>query len=326
MEFIDVYHLPSGRIFKFKTDDGFEIESTEMRDVKTKSKEHFEVRNSDNPRIIWKHIDPYINKWLLTVSTQKGCVHKCKFCDVAQLGFHGNLTTEEITEQIRKIIIYTPYVNECKKVKIGFARMGEPAHNLDNVLKAMKMLPEISESYVKDFKWLPCFNTILPIKIIGRTSATQVLKEVIEFKEKVYNGFLHLQLSCNSTDEKARKELFGGADVLPLADMIDIINKEKITNRTVTLNFIVMENTPIEISELKKMGIDSSKVSIKLIPMNRTDNAEKHGLKTYANYSCYEKLIQLGEEFAKEGFKTVVDSIAKCEEAGLCCGQLVKYE
>lgn len=29
-------------------------------------------------------------KWVATISTQKGCPMKCKFCDVPRFGFHGN--------------------------------------------------------------------------------------------------------------------------------------------------------------------------------------------------------------------------------------------
>lgn len=324
MKISNVYYLPSGRIFKFRLDDGFEIESTEMRDVSTAKKIDAEVRNTTDVKTIWKHIVPFEDKWLLTVSTQKGCVHKCKFCDVAPLGFHGNLSTEEILEQVDYILRYTPYVTKSKKVKIGFARMGEPAHNIYNVLEAMKSLPNLSKFYDKQFNWLPCFNTILPKKTILNWSGDKILNEILITKEEVFNGFMHLQISCNSTNEKQRKQLFGGASVIPISEIIKIINSYKITNRTVTLNFIVMENIDINIKELLSMGIDNKKISIKLIPMNQTNEAKSNKLKTYANYASYSKLIKLGKLFSKVGFNVVVDTIAKCEEAGLCCGQLVK--
>jgi adenine C2-methylase RlmN of 23S rRNA A2503 and tRNA A37 len=75
MEIKDVLYLPSGRIFIQKTDDGYVIESTEMRDVSVDGKLHIKVRETQNPQEIWKHIVPYKDKWLLTVSTQKGCTH-----------------------------------------------------------------------------------------------------------------------------------------------------------------------------------------------------------------------------------------------------------
>jgi len=315
--------LPSGRVFLSETDDGYLIESTEMRDVAVNGKEHESVRNSLDPHVIWKHLVNYEDKWLLTVSTQKGCTHNCQFCDVAPLKFKGNLSYEEICDQVRMLIECTPYVQESNKVKIGFARMGEPAHNLGNVLMAIQDLPFISSGMGRNFDWLPCFNTILPVMASG-ISCDKVLDEVICVKEMDYDGGLHLQISCNSTDESTRKELFGGAEVMPIKDIIEYINYKSITNRTVTLNFIVMDGVEVDVQKLKGYGINGEKFTVKLIPLNKTNNANTNNLETYANYSNYEKLVKLGEDFNKIGVQTVVDAIAKCEEAGLCCGQLAQ--
>lgn len=312
-----VLYLPSGRIFLAEL-DGYTIEFTEMRDVSIDGKLHAEVRESQDPRIIWKHLVDYEDKWLLTVSTQKGCAHSCQFCDVAKLPFRGNLEVSEIYRQIRCIIDCTPYVRKSKKVKIGFARMGEPAWNLKHVLSAIKYLPELSADMGKDFNWLPCFNTILPEQI------PDAIEEVAEVKESVYDGFLHLQISCNSTDEWQREKLFGGAKVIMLDRIIDIVNKLKITNRTVTLNFIVMEGIEVSVDRLRKMGLNKDKFTVKLIPLNKTYNAESNGLETYANYSNYDKLLELKKEFEQNSIPVVVDAIARCEEAGLCCGQLAQ--
>jgi 23S rRNA (adenine2503-C2)-methyltransferase len=293
-----------------------------MRDVSVNGKEHYEVRNTLDSHIIWKHLKPYLDKWLLTVSTQKGCPHKCKFCDVTQLGFSGNLTQEQILEQVEFILNATPYVKDCNKAKIGFARMGEPSHNLDNVLGAIRELPHLSYRMDRNFKWLPCFNSILPKSVMGGYTAYDVIDRVIEMKEKYYGGYLHFQLSINSTEENMRKILFGGANVLELENIIGYINKQKITNRTVTLNFIVMEDVKIDVDYLKKIGVNGNKFNVKLIPLNETTRGVDNSLKTYANYTNYDKLQDLGNTFNKEGIPTVIDAIAKCEEAGLCCGQL----
>lgn len=323
MKIENVLYLPSGRVFIMRTDDDYFIEATEMRDVAVSGKENYEVRNSDDPHVIWKHLKPFSDKWLLTVSTQKGCTHNCKFCDVANLPFKGNLTKEEIIQQVKILLENTPYVSESSKVKIGFARMGEPAHNLMNVLSAMQALPEISNDMDKSFDWLPCFNTILPRKVNG-ADAINVLRRLLSFKENVFNGRLHLQLSMNSTDEDKRKELFGGADVLTTEEIIKEVNKWNVTSRTVTLNYIVMDGVEVDVDKLRRMGIDKDKFAVKLIPLNATDNSKDNDLETYANYKNYEKLEKLGKQFNDIGVPTVIDAIAKCEEAGLCCGQIVQ--
>ena len=317
MEIKDMLYLPSGRIFIQETDDKYIIESTEMRDVSVDGKTHIKVRETQDPKEIWRHLVEYEKKWLLTVSTQKGCTHSCKFCDVANLPFKGNLSQKEIEEQVINLLTCSPYVDRSSKVKIGFARMGEPAWNIDNVLNAMRNLPLISSELNRKFEWLPCFNTILPQK-------ANVLEQVIDFKESVYKGRLHLQISCNSTNEQQRKYLFGGANVITTDEIISIVNKKEITNRTVTLNYIVMQGIEVSVDKLKKMGLKKDKFVVKLIPLNHTNNADNNNLKTVANYSNYEKLVSLRDKFIKNNIPVVVDAIAKCEEAGLCCGQLAQ--
>jgi len=324
LKYKNAFYLPSGRIFLLETKDGFKIECTEMRDVAVDGKLHKNVRNSTDPHVIWNHLVDYKDKWLLTVSTQKGCTHKCHYCDVADLGFHGNLSADEIAGQIEFLLDATPYMKETQKAKIGFARMGEPAHNLINVLDVIRSLNYISNEMDRKINWLPCFNSILPRKTSQGISGFDVIDRVLETKEKYYDGFLHFQISVNSTDEQKRKELFNGADVLSIEEIVKYINKQDIKNRTITLNFIVMQDVPIDIDYLENIGLNGDKFAVKLIPLNNTINAQNNDLHTYANYNNYEDLVSLSNKFKSKGIPVIYDAIAKCEEAGLCCGQLVQ--
>jgi len=320
-EIENVMYLPSGRIFLLRGGKCV-IECTEMRDVSVDGKLHAEVRTSLDPHVIWRHLVPFEEKWLLTVSTQYGCPHKCQFCDVGNMDFLGNLSYEEMAAQIQVILRNSPYVKKCRKTKIGFARMGEPAHNLVNVLDVMGDLPEISKAEGADLRWLPCFNTILPRKC--RYSPEDVIERVTEMKEKHYDGFLHFQLSCNSTDEEKRRELFGGSEVMTIEEIVSYFDRMQLTTRTVTLNFIVMKGVEVSVRKLKKMGLNSDKFCVKLIPLNNTIARQNNNLETFANYENYSDLLALKDEFEREGVPVVVDAIAKCEEAGLCCGQLAQ--
>jgi adenine C2-methylase RlmN of 23S rRNA A2503 and tRNA A37 len=317
MKIKDVLYLPSGRIFLVDC-NGYTIECTEMRDVNIQGKIHNEVRRSMDPRVVWKHLVPYQKKWLLTVSTEKSCIYKCQFCSCPSLPYKGGLTLNEITGQIDLLLQNTPHLKQCDKVKIGFARMGEPGRNLDNVLAAIKLLPTISANHLRDFRWLPCFNSIVP------ADCTDLIDRVVEVKERNYNGFLHFQISCNSTDEDTRRNLFGGAKVIPIEEIVKKVNTLNITNRTVTLNFIVMKGVEVDPLKLKRMGLTNDKFVVKLIPLNTTPRAEEYGLETYANYDNYEDLEELKRQFEQNNIPVVIDAIAKCEEAGLCCGQLAQ--
>lgn len=68
------------------------------------------------------------------VSTQSGCRMGCSFCVTGRYGFRGNLTAGEIVNQI----IALPHSG--KVTHIVFMGMGEPMDNLENVIKACKII------------------------------------------------------------------------------------------------------------------------------------------------------------------------------------------
>ena len=75
----------------------------------------------------------------LCISSQAGCAMGCVFCATGQLGFHRNLGTGEIVEQV------VHYARELAQLgrnvtNIVVMGMGEPFHNYDAVMAAIKRL------------------------------------------------------------------------------------------------------------------------------------------------------------------------------------------
>jgi 23S rRNA (adenine2503-C2)-methyltransferase len=70
----------------------------------------------------------------LCVSTQVGCAVGCRFCMTGKSGLIRQLSSLEIVAQV----VLARRLRPVKKVV--FMGMGEPAHNLDNVLEAIKLL------------------------------------------------------------------------------------------------------------------------------------------------------------------------------------------
>ena len=68
------------------------------------------------------------------VSTQSGCRMGCPFCVTAKYGFKGNLSAGEIVNQIISI------PDAGKITHVVFMGMGEPMDNLENVLKACRII------------------------------------------------------------------------------------------------------------------------------------------------------------------------------------------
>ena len=70
----------------------------------------------------------------LCVSSQIGCRMNCSFCATGRNGFHGNLSTHDIINQILAIPESTSLTN------VVFMGMGEPLDNLTPVLKSIEIL------------------------------------------------------------------------------------------------------------------------------------------------------------------------------------------
>lgn len=70
----------------------------------------------------------------LCVSTQVGCAVGCVFCMTGQGGLVRQLGSAEIVAQVALARLLRP------ARKVVFLGMGEPAHNLDNVLEAIELL------------------------------------------------------------------------------------------------------------------------------------------------------------------------------------------
>jgi 23S rRNA (adenine2503-C2)-methyltransferase len=70
----------------------------------------------------------------LCVSTQVGCAVGCRFCMTGQGGLLRQLGSAEIVAQVALARARRPVR------KVVFMGMGEPAHNMDNVLEAIELL------------------------------------------------------------------------------------------------------------------------------------------------------------------------------------------
>lgn len=315
-ELVKEYKYPSGSVYvSYNKEKDFYIETTSMQDVDTKKKSQEIIMTSDG-EIVRQNLVPINEKWLIAISTQFGCPHKCQFCLVPELGFHGNLTSEQMWEQLELVFSQHPEVTYSDKIKVGFARMGEPFWNWQNILQVMREM----KTYKDGFTFLPCYNTIMPKgKSYGKTSLEVLSEDVMAAKEYL-DGFMHIQISTNSTNEEERQRLFGGAQVYSIKEIANIMNNVPNNNRLVTLNFIC--GAGWEIDPNKLYGLNPDVFCIKITPLNITSKTEKSGLEDAIKWN-WENMNKIKENIeGKCGLKVITDVAAK-EELPLCCGNLV---
>lgn len=261
-------------------------------------------------------------KWVATISTQKGCLMKCKFCDVPKYGFYGNVSIKELSYQI-ETIIKNEEVKQTERFNVHFARMGEPTWN-KNVLDFSLILKDLVKKCGLKAKTVhPVISTMLP-------KANKNLKEYIlkwcEIKNEFYNGEAGLQFSINSTDDEQRNELFDGKS-LSLHEISELAKELPMPKgRKYTLNFPVTAQTILDAKKLS-MLFDKSKFIVKITPIHETNSAIENGFEVsgYSDYDVYRKFEM---PLLNEGWDVIVFVPSKEEDSDrITCGNaLISYE
>jgi 23S rRNA (adenine2503-C2)-methyltransferase len=78
----------------------------------------------------------------ICVSSQVGCAVNCQFCLTALLGLKRNLSAGEIVGQVITVLNDQNVDLERARLNIVFMGQGEPFHNYDNWIKAVRLLVE----------------------------------------------------------------------------------------------------------------------------------------------------------------------------------------
>ena len=255
------------------------------------------------------------DKWVIIISCLVGCPVQCLMCDAGR-SYSGKLSKEEIFEQIDYLVNkrFPSGSIKTKQFKIQFTRMGEPAYNPE-VLEALEELPE---RYNVEGLLMPSVSTIGP-SICG-----DFFEKLTEIKSRLYpDGNFQMQFSIHTTDIGKRDVLIP-APKMTFEEIARFGEKffEK-GDRKVTLNFVVMDEYPID-PEVIKSHFDSSIFVIKLTPLNPTGNAKINSLKSGINPHDDNAAYSLINELGELGYDTIL-SIGELEEneIGSNCGQYV---
>ncbi|HUU01409.1 MAG TPA: radical SAM protein [Myxococcota bacterium] len=254
-------------------------------------------------------------KWIINLSTQFGCPVGCPFCDAA-LDYFGNPTVEELLAQVRWALDRHPqYAASCQKLKVHFARMGEPSLN-DAVLTAIDRLPELIHS---PGLWA-CVASMAPR---GRE---EWFERLLEIKERRFRGHFQLQFSVQSTDEAQRERL------IPMShwklEQLAVFGEKFFCDgdRKVTLNFALARDVSFDAGVIERL-FDPRRFAVKLTPVNPTAAGKQNGFSTILR-SEQESLLNVSREQLLAGGYDIVISIGDEREDGIGsnCGQAVRVE
>jgi len=188
------------------------------------------------------HDGPYIESVLmpdkdrltLCISSQAGCPAQCRFCATGKLGYKRNLKAGEIVDQF----LQAQALSETRISNIVFMGMGEPMLNLDNVLKACRIInddygPSLSQKKI----------TISTVGIV------RGMKKFVEVANK-----LGLALSLHSADEEIRQRIMPVAKKNNLADiMAETKRYTQLSGRRVSFEYLLLGGVNDSIADAKKL-------------------------------------------------------------------------
>ena len=134
----------------------------------------------------------------LCVSTQLGCAVGCVFCMTGREGLLRQLGSAEIVAQVALARTMRPVK------KVVFMGMGEPAHNLDNVIEAIELLGTAGGIGHKNL----VFSTVGDLRVFEQLPRMQVKPA--------------LALSLHSTRPELRAQLMPRAPHIAPAELVDL--------------------------------------------------------------------------------------------------------
>jgi 23S rRNA (adenine2503-C2)-methyltransferase len=178
--------------------------SIEKRYASADGTKRYLLRLADN-RTVESVLMPEDKRDTVCISSQAGCPVDCRFCLTALMGLERNLTAGEIVGQVLLLAREHGLREAGHRLNVVMMGMGEPLLNLENVLKATRLLTE------KDgFGLSPRRITVSTSGIIPKIE--QMGREPIRPQ---------LAISLNASTEEQRRELMPITKKYHLRDLME---------------------------------------------------------------------------------------------------------
>jgi 23S rRNA (adenine2503-C2)-methyltransferase len=187
------------------------------------------------------------------ISTQVGCAMACAFCLTGKMGLVRNLTTGEITGQVRVLADALDLRGET--FNIVLMGMGEPLHNYDNVMKSLRILAN-----EHGFALPPRRVTL---STVGLLPALEKLS-----REPIMPN---LAISLHAPTDRQRGELvplnrkYGVAEIIAACKRFPVRKRSRITFEYVLLAGV--NDSPADARALARL-LAGVKAKVNLIPLN----------------------------------------------------------
>ncbi len=187
------------------------------------------------------------------VSTQVGCAMACAFCLTGKMGLVRNLTAGEIVGQVR--VLAGALGLRDKPFNIVLMGMGEPLHNYDETMKALRIL--------SDTEGLGVPPRRVTLSTVGLLPAVERLA-----REPIMPN---LAISLHAPTDAQRGELVPINTKYPIADIIAVCKRFPLKKRArITFEYVLLagvNDRPEDARNLAKL-LAGVKSKVNLIPLN----------------------------------------------------------
>ncbi len=201
------------------------------------------------------------------VSTQAGCAYGCTFCATGQMGFDRHLSPGEIVAQVlhfARELRHDPWVapdgqSIDRVTNLVFMGMGEPLHNYDNTLKAVRILnmPE----------GLNIGARHMTISTVG------LVPGIFRLAEEPLQ--VNLAISLHAPNNAMRLRTMPVTRKYPIEDVLDAVKRYVAkTNRQVTFEYVLLAGVNDSTEHARELGMLLAPLRqlghVNLIPVNAT--------------------------------------------------------
>jgi 23S rRNA (adenine2503-C2)-methyltransferase len=187
------------------------------------------------------------------ISTQVGCAMACDFCLTGKMGLVRNLTAGEIAGQVRVLASSTGMLAHA--FNIVLMGMGEPLHNYDNTMKALRILN--SED---GFAVSPRRITLSTVGIVAgldRLAAESLMP--------------NLAISLHATTDEQRSALVPSNRRYSLSDILDACRRFPLKKRNrITFEYVLLEGVNDSLEDARRLAtlLAGIKAKVNVIPLN----------------------------------------------------------
>jgi len=187
------------------------------------------------------------------ISTQVGCAMGCGFCLTGKMGLVRHLTAGEIAGQVRVLAVATGMLDH--PFNIVLMGMGEPLHNYDNTMKALRMLH--SEHGLAVSPRRVTLSTVGIVPGLQRLAHEPLMP--------------NLAVSLHATTDAQRTALVPPNQKYPLAEILEACRRFPLKKRNrITFEYVMLEgvnDTPEDARRLARL-LSGIKAKVNLIPLN----------------------------------------------------------